>query len=315
MPVTGFLCPKCNKSVPIEEAQEHFADVCAVMYHGSVQAIINNLGDERRALGAGVSASQGSPEATCRRQVVLERFVPYSIDIRMQEDAEEGSNYHSAFHKRGAGGVWAYETPLPGPADAGKPGVRRNAAGFYEYELWPDVWFSCMVDAHKNWKWIDDLKTARPAKSMRCPKCNYYQSGKIWPPGNDNKAQLMLAKVVAERLGYGPVEQLRIWKYVRGCYEAAERHHPFVIMDGSREHPFWSEAQLEQHCREHLSSMASMVRTAEALQGEPGWMFDAWLKANVPLDGLERNLFNGKKCTMYCSVKDICFQLAGKARV
>ena len=295
MPVVAFRCPKCSQRVEFEQAIEHFSEIHPVMYHATVQSLISQQDDERRQKGAGLSASIACGDATCRRKVCLQRFYDYVLDPRMVEEAEEGNVIHSAMHKRGSGGVWVYETPLPGPGDEGKPGVRRNPGGWFEYEMFPGVWVSAIVDAHtQDWSTIDDLMTQRASRTVRSPELSH-------------KVQLNIAKFLAEKLGYGPVKRLRIWKYQRGCYEPENRHKVFEF----EEKDVWDEGALRLACEDHLTSLAGFLDNLDQLSGEPQEYLDAYMK-KVPMDGDIHKLFNGKMCSQYCEVRDLCFKLAGK---
>lgn len=299
MPCIGFICPKCLAKVPLEEAVEHLGETCAVMYGAVVQSFVNSQGDERRGRGAGVSASIMSPDVTCRRQLLIQRYLDYWLDPRAAEEAEEGSVIHHAMHARGSGGDrWGLETPLPGAGDMDKAGVRRNPIGdFLELELWPDVWVSGIVDRHlKDWSVIEDLKTKRAAKVQ-------------YPPSLSTTIQLNILKLLAERLGYGPVGKLYAWTYQRGCYEASLRHRRWEIQ-------VLPEQMLRQHSEKHARTLAGYQMACEAARGLPMAVLganplEATIK-QVPMDGKDLGMFNGKKCIQYCEVNQICFGLAGE---
>lgn len=190
-PVVGFKCWKTGQDVPIEDAFEHFHVEHRLMMGPSIQAIVNSATDDRRMAGAGVSASMGSPTETCRRQILIERFVDFIMDPRDLDEAEEGTMFHSAFLKRGVGiEGWGFEHPLPGPQDLDHELVRENPKhGFPEMEILPGVWHSCIVDMFtSDWRAIHDLKTKRAARTF-------------YPPSMGVKVQLGLNALSAEKLG------------------------------------------------------------------------------------------------------------------
>lgn len=312
MPVVAFKCPKCQRRVEFEDAVSHFSRTCPVgpsMYGPSVQALLNSVGDERRGLGAGVSASMSSPTVCCRRQVVMERTLPFELDPRVLMDAEEGTIFHKAFHDRAAGlAEFDVEVVLPNMTHEGRPGVRWNELGFWQLELWPGVWWSGVADLlSKDRTLLDDLKTKRP-------------SATIYPPGEDNKAQLFTLCLAIERLEGKQVQEARIWQYQRGCYEKEKQQTPFVIARrGDPSKPFWTEQQLRQHCEEHLRTTSQWLDRAERIVREHGAGSPQLeeLIAEVPMDGWTRKMFYSRKtdeiqkCTRYCSVRDLCMERAG----
>lgn len=331
MPPIGLICPKCRTKLPIEDAVRHLSELCAVMYGPTVQALVSRMDDERRSLGAGVSASQGSPTSTCRRQILLSRATPYYLDPISLMTAEEGSVWHHALHKRGGQSEgWLTETPLPGPDDIGKPGVRVNPHyDFPELEIWPGVWFSCVVDRHRvDWSEIEDLKTKRPSKNP-------------YPPGEDNAVQLLLADRAARLLGKGEPQRLSIWRYISGSYEPTLTQKRYVIAEwdagkwfvpvelraeqaARRTEPlpeFLGEEWLKRHSYAHLLSLQTWSdRLAELIQAGDDAGVDKLLE-EVPLDGRTythpisgrlQQMFNGTKCLQYCELRNECFRRAGE---
>ncbi|HHN74954.1 MAG TPA: hypothetical protein ENK10_06965 [Acidobacteria bacterium] len=293
MPATGFICPKCGKRLTFDEAPEHLGSTgCQVMMSAAVQALINSTGDTRRGPEAGASASGASPTTTCRLQVMLERFKDYDLDPRVLDEAEEGTNIHAIMLKRGVGNPdWIFEEVLPGPEDEGKPGVVRHESGFLEYELWPGVFFSCVVDAHtRDWSQIEDLKTTR-------------SSSRIYPPDVSAKVQVSLAALMAERLRGAHVERLGIWKFFRGAYDREKRWRYFEVER-------WDEAALRQHSEEFMRSLCEMATGCRLAAAAGESELDAYLRG-LPADGKVRQMFVSRKwptgkCGNWCSVRELC---------
>lgn len=293
MPATGFICPKCGKHLTFEEAPQHLgADGCKVMMASATQALINSTGDPRRGAEAGASASGASPTTTCRLQIMLERFKDYDLDPRVLDEAEEGTNIHAIMLKRGVGNPdWIFEEVLPGPEDEGKDGVVRQPSGFLEYELWPGVFFSCVVDAHtRDWSRIEDLKTTRA-------------SSRIYPPDVAAKVQVNLAALMAKRLRGVEVERLGIWKFFRGAYDRDKRWRYFELEK-------WSEEQLRQHSEEFMRSICEYAVGARMAKEAGEQELNGYLRG-VPADGKNRSMFVSRKwptgkCGNWCSVRELC---------
>lgn len=287
--LNGFIDWTTGEVVDLENAHDHFMTK-GLMMGPAIQALVNS-GDERREAGAGVSASMADPSVTCRREVIIRRHLDYALDPRVLMDANEGTIFHSAFFGRGrAADGWAAETMLPRITDMGKPGVRMNPGGFPEIELWPGVWFSCVVDYHTaSWSEIHDLKTKRPAKAD-------------YPPDRSAILQVNLNKLVVERLEPGiEVERLFIWRYYRGGYEKERAWKRFEV-------EVWPEQKCRDVAEEHLASIMGYEEMAGKLKGEELEDFIA----TIPMDGKVKEMFRGQKCPKYCSVQSICFGLANK---
>lgn len=303
MPCVGFICPKCENPVGLEQAVEHLGEKCQVMYGPVVQSLVNSIGDERRGAGAGLSASTICPTATCPRQLAIARYMPYYSDPRKIEEAEEGSAIHHAMHQRGQGdGRWRVEVPLPGPMDEGKPGVRRNEKGFLELELWPGVWLSCIVDrVRDDWSMIEDLKTKRTSKFVFLP------ASKSAPLSKQLVAstviQLNVNRLIAERLGYGPVKKMFAWVYLRGCYEAERRHQPVEIA-------VLDESLVRGTCETFAREAQERLQRLDLIEGDRHLVENE--VAQFPMWGRDQGLFSGKKCLQYCEVNKVCFGLAGE---
>lgn len=295
MPINGFIDWRTGEVIGLDKAHDHFMHN-GLMMGPAIQALVNNAGqgDERRGKGAGVSASIADPAVTCRRELIIRRHHDYAIDPRVLMDAEEGTLLHAAFFGRGRSGEgWGAETMVPSPADLAdvdKPSVRLNPSGFPELELWPGVWFSCVVDYHtSDWTEIHDLKTKRVSKAD-------------YPPDRSAYLQLNLNKLAVERLyPQAKVERMFIWRYFRGCYEKERTWKRFDV-------PVWTEEECRALAEDHLASIIAFDEAASKLTGEELESFIS----SLPMDGKVKRMFNDKKCGMYCAVKSICFGLANK---
>jgi hypothetical protein len=290
MPLTGLECPKCGKMCDLAEAPEHM-DFCGALMAESVQALVNGEGNERRGKLAGISPSM-VPTKSCRREVLIQRNMAYTMNPMKVWAAEQGTTFHSALLKRGRGSAWWLEQNFPAPQHRGRADV-RDQDGFLELELWPGVWVSTQVDKMSpDGKVLIDLKTQRPAKVDYGPK----NSTSEWA------YQLNLERMIIERLGLGPVEEMWVWRLYGYAYEEATAWRKFKI-------PIMDDAAVEKIYREWAVGLAheqSKIDSGQPVEGVVG---------ALPMDGKLKPEMKSWKCHGYCAVKSICFGIAGEVVV
>jgi hypothetical protein len=263
-------------------------DNCGAMMAEAVQAIVNGVGNERRSKAAGLSPSM-VPTKTCRREVLINRNMDYSMNPMKIWAAEQGTTFHRSLLKRGKGGQWMLEQVFPGSPDAGKVGV-EDRGGWLELELWPGVWVSTEVDKMSmDGQVIVDLKTQRPATKDYGPQ---NASGE-WA------FQLNLERMIVERLGYGPVQELWVWRLYGYAYEESTAWRKFKV-------PVLDDEVIEKVYREWALELAGWQEKINAGQPVEG------VVATVPMEGRIKPGMKSWKCHGYCGVKDICFGLAGE---
>lgn len=287
MPLTGLVCPKCGVGVGLAEAPEHL-DRCGAMMAESVQAIVNGAGNERRGRLAGISPSM-VPTKSCRREVLIQRNMDYTMNPMKIWAAEQGTTFHSALLKRGRGSEWWLEQNFPAPQHRDRADV-RDREGFLELELWPGVWVSTQIDKMSpDGKTLIDLKTQRPAKTDYGPQ----NASSEWA------FQLNLERMIIERLGLGPVEEMWVWRLYGYAYEEDKAWRKFKI-------PRLDDEVVEKVYREWAISLAERQELIN--NGEPiEKVIDG-----LPMDGREKSSMKTWKCHGYCGVKGICFGIAGE---
>jgi len=287
MPLIGFECPKCGKTTGLEDGPMHLHDCGAIMAQAA-QALIDADGDERRMLGGGASPSIGNADTTCRRELLLRRHYPYTMNPFRLWAALEGVAYHKGLLElSGLLPDWEVEVGFPREEDQGLPGIRRNERWhFLQAEVWPGVWMSARVDA-----WNRETGTILNLKSTRTTKVDYGFK-KDWG------VQSNLERMVMEKCGV-KVQEMEIWRVYKGCYDDATAWRKFIV-------PRIPDELLREQCEGFLRELIEWDDRMEEAEDK-----DVVLD-KVPLEGLDRRMFNGKKCTHYCSSYKLCMAKAGR---
>lgn len=155
----------------------------------------------------------------------------------------------------------------------------------YEVELGPVELFDGVImtgtaDAiHRDNNLLVDLKTQRFSKRD-------YGSKPSWSVQSS-----MYAHMLGEEL-----PKVEVWRIYRGSYERERTFKKFPVS-------VIPLKELDRLFADFLRETQEILRRAE-LEGEE------YIKT-LPMEG--KTMFNGKKCHMYCSVKDICFAMAGES--
>lgn len=288
-PLASFTCPQTLRQIPLAEAPAYFEQqgLCPSV---AIRSLLAGHGDPRRG-GCHLSPSMLDPETTCRMEICLQRFRPYSIGPLDSWLAQAGTVWHRAFQAAaGDGGEWLSEVRLPAEEDEGRPGVRRCEDGVLEVETLPGVWLSGIVDrVRADWTELIDFKTQRWSKTD-------YGARPGWG------LQLNLYREMIERLRGVKVERLGVWRLYEGTYDVSKAWRYFPI--GRIE-----AAALEARVGEFARSLAGYLAACEAVAGDEAAL-DGVLRA-VPMDGKVKGIFNGKKCTSYCATSRPCAELCG----
>jgi hypothetical protein len=289
MPLVGFTHPQFPAALPLEDAPEAFesAGICPAAF---VRAVKDAECDPRRGPGAGISPSICNPAAGCPREVAIRRYLPYTMNPLRMADRLEGIWWHDGI-SRFTTATQAPELLAPSEQHSAHPKVRRNAAtGAYELEFWPGVWVSARMDL-ANGRLID-YKTQRYAKQD-------YGFKEEWA------FQLNFYRWIWCELGGGDFSELAVWRFYRGCYEAEKAFRRFAAPMLSREaldHALLSYAM-------ELTNALAACEDARLRGGQPE--VEAVIRT-LPMRGKDMAIFGGKKCTLYCDSKDVCFHLAGE---
>lgn len=304
--LNSLLCPLSGREVPLEEAPHYFeekaiapAEATAFFirserpgvlppspFEGQVSEPVH--GD--KTFSSHLSPSSCMPTTICLREQAIKRALPYSSNSGSGWMANEGTALWTSL-KRGGGmpPPYGYELHLPGsyspntdrvevlPGWATKGTIDRL---FFD----PDT--GLITD-------IFDIKTKRPMKNDRGLESEW-------------QIQMNVYARLCRNLGLTANNQLPrmwIWRIYRGASDARTVFRKLVV-------PPLDDLQLE-------GRIGKFVRESEATLAQ---VFDgtddiAALRqrcAALPMDGEIKQMFGGKKCEKYCSVTDLCYDLAGK---
>lgn len=298
MPICALSHRAFPTPVPIEEAQEKF-ESAGLIPAEVIGLIIEEIDDERRSGHSGLSPSIMIPTTTCRREQAIKRFVPYVQDPTKIWAAISGRLWHGMLQHAQVPEGWKQELTLPGPLHADMEGVRRNAGDFYELELWPGVWVSGRVDrvtADGHGLEIVDFKSQRYAKSD-------YGAKPEWA------LQLTTYARMYGRLEEVPVPtRLAVWRLYEGSYDQDRTFRKFNVNLLGEE--VW-EGVLRTWCQDFVQMLQ---RVEEAVKsGDLNLVDDAIQQ--IPMEGEVKGIFNGKKCSEYCSCMKECWRIEGRAGV
>jgi hypothetical protein len=289
MPLTHLHDPINGNDVPLEEAVAYFEDQ-GILPAEVIQKILNSANDPRR-LDDHLSPSVANPSTTCRREQVIKRFKDYSLDPLVVWEAMEGTVWHEVFAKMTEGSEeWYCELPVPSPDDEDQENVKRTEEDVLVVEVFPGIWLSGVVDRiNKDFSTLIDHKTQRFSK-------------KDWGFKPDWKLQINLYALMLERTKGKKPEQLGVWRTYRGCYERDRTFRFFPC-------PPMTESTIHATIREHCESLQDyLTRARQAYKSGDEELLNKIVK-EIPMDG--KTMFNGKKCSQYCSVQKICFGLEG----
>ncbi len=302
MPIVGFTWTKMDNgrvlefAAPLAEAPEYF-ERNGLMPAEAVLALASECGDERRTAGCGVSASMLDRGTTCRREVLINRYMDNWVDPRKLWDAEEGTLIHHVLFSTGGLPGWEREYLIPNERHANHPKVRSPKPGVWEYEIFPGVWLSGRVDKVKDdWSELHDFKTQRYSATDRGVK-------------HDWRVQLNAYRFMLEDLEGVTVKAMKVWKIMRGSYDhnktfkAYSEPDQVLLMDRA----VWAEGpELNGRggVREFAQEMTQLLEDCEKAEDKEGFI------RLLPLDG--KAMFTSRKdpgqckCRDWCSVRPTC---------
>jgi hypothetical protein len=290
MPLKSLLDPKTFEEVPLDKAADYF-DEKGLVPREVIRLILS--GEGRDDGGVYVSPSLCDPTTTCRREQVLKRFCSYSLNPLKVWMAMEGSIYHEAMERQGAGEGYGSEEVLPDVlAEVAKGrgvALKLCADGKLRMEVWPGVWMRGRLDRRDpDWLELVDFKTTRYAKTDYGKKPEWVLKMNVY------------ARMV-ELLRGRPFERMWAWRIYRGSYDMDRVFRKFDI-------PRLKPEQMDKVGAFALSMQEMFQRAAAAFAGGGVQAVEA-VVAELPMDG--KGMFNGKKCDEYCALRDKCYQIEG----
>lgn len=244
----------------------------------------------------------------CMREYAINRTHQIYIDPFKVLKMQSGTFWHEVLARYNPPG-WLAEVSFPGYAMEqmnveldrlaadGRVGSFRKHNGVFEYQIWPELWFSWQVDAlagnYRNF--IDYKNTDCPVgRKNRLTKQIEYDIYD-YPASDSNRLQLSIyAYGMQKSLGLSFTPVPKIWKQRQGI---SDPDLMWIQIDV----PLFREDELVDIIRPNFEMFQSVMRTGtiEAVSG-------------LPLDGIP--MYAGKKCTHYCGVKNICDALSGGIR-
>ena len=306
MPLAGFECPSTGDTIDIEAASEYFEDNGIVPAEVIDAIVLADIKSSTLRSGTHLSPSIADPESTCRREVVIKRFLPYFPLPYQSWLADEGTAIHAYLQQAGAtiaNNKSKFEVRLPTEEHRNLVDVTRTEDGVLEVSILPKIPMSGQIDrvtqlSNGNVD-ITDYKTkGYPWTYKKDADPVDYSSGEA------KKAQIQLNfyRFMYEKLFGVKVENLWIWKIYKG---SRKRNKTFTKIPV----PMMTLHDLAIKASPHLLSLGEMLLNAESLTDKPEKL-EKYI-ASLPMDG--EKMFNGQKCPLYCDGYKICFGLSGKA--
>ena len=318
MPLAGFKGLD-SQEITFENAPQYFDDQ-GLAPAEVVSSIIRD--DAGRGPQPYLSPSILNADTTCRREIVISRFIDYFMDPLSKWMAVEGTTFHDAFIQVPTPG-WDYEVALPAdpqckcgadlmdnleeieeglPAFCGNcrevqgwrhshgdhrnhPNVKRcEEDGKLRLELFPGHWMKMRLDRLRaDKRVIVDFKTKRNAKVDR-----WKQDMVSWA------IQLNCYRRAVHLLYDVPDVEMWVWRIYRGAYDADRALRKFEV-------PVANVATMEL-LLPHIDSLAGFLRQAWEVKDDKQALLS--LVKTIPADGVE--MFNRKKCLKYCQVEAQC---------
>jgi hypothetical protein len=287
MPLTHLIHPVSGEKFPDVETAARALDEAGLVPAAVTRLCGVRLGKEVVPPNAYLYPSIMNQKTTCRRQLVLERFVPFG-GAPGWSPAMEGGAVHAAI---------STELTLPDDIVEPIPGSFKECEdGKKRIEVIPGVWMRGKVDLLEEieggWR-LTDYKTKKWPKGFKDVPSETYTHEDV----QDWSIQLSCYAVMIEKVTGKPVKEAVVWRIFNGSHNQAYTFRKFPI-------PIMSALTLESQLG--------------------GWASDAikWLEqavgGDVPgatkaarMDGYDDRMFNGKKCTMHCPVREQCFGATG----
>ena len=305
MPLAGLWSPQLGQRLSLDEAPWALEDA-GIMPAEVVAAIIRGE-DAPHRLGPFLSPSQASPDTTCRREVAIKKYVEYYLDPLTLWEAQEGSAWHRALSIAGRLDGIDYEVEVPTAALIAQGGnITPDSHGALRAEIFPGIFMHGTIDMLDRQRFVlRDIKTTRYPKEV---KKRNPETGEVEfaPADYGCKDEWVLQTNLYRRLlevVYGmALKEIWVWRIYRGSWNRRYTFRKFAI-------PQVPNDKLEAHIGEHCRSSQQFFELIEKAPTPEARL--AALDA-VPMDGEKRGMFNNKKCSMYCSVRNECWRLAGR---
>ena len=333
MPLTHLLDPE-GSPVTFEDAPAYFDDA-GVMPAEAVQNCIDDAKSYSRAWPY-MAPSNANPDKNCRRKLVLQRCFGYGEAPAAAAARIEGTFNHKMYEETQPKWLKGWHREITLPTDWGtKPAEGqyledaplreisvaddspRGWKKIRQIELFPGFWTRMRLDrASPDWTTIIDHKFPKWPWTPKY-KGDPYKGKALEYENNDARSDWPIQLSCYARgikLLYGvDVKEAFVWRTCRGgaLPEAMYRKIPVRLL---------SEDELWRRIKGHVLSTVEYLEGARQIidEYEEGSVEqDEALKQHcngVPLDGQEKNLFNGWLCREGCPMKELCFDMAGMMR-
>jgi hypothetical protein len=314
MPAVGFVKPG-GGYLSFDEAPDYYDKHTDVPW--SAIALIAKLEKDARRFGLGMSPSGADGETTCIRQLAIKKFLDYLISGISSWQALEGTILHHGFEEI-APPRPGWERELLFPDFFVNEGIILDSAnwqkdplsGSLELEMFPGIWMNGKIDLSKHdWTAIADYKT----KAWSGWKDRATGKWKIrhYPPDINNRIQINLYRRAVELCtGINPTELIihRVYRGARDAQQAWKKYRLEVM----------SNDELEFRIRDHVvrgqdtfqALRQIVIDNPKATKEELQELLIEGIR-EVPMDGLDKQMLRGTKCTLYCDQQPVCFKIAG----
>ena len=307
MPLRYIIHPLTGEMLIPEEAPGILEEE-GVMPAEAVQAVV-----EDRSGGGPVwpylSPSYCIPENTCRRKLLMQRTLECDINPMSYEGANEGTAWHDFMEKQPTLEGWHKEVWLPDQdgADDSHPQVRvieHKGRKVRQLEFFPGLWMRTRIDrASPDWSRLYNHKTSRwpkgyyDEKKGRVPKTDYGDRdarGSWAVQGN-------LERRAVELLRGTKVEELWVWRKYRGSQILRFSYRKFPVQ-------VWTDDRLWGEIQEFVQGLLPVLQLASETEHEEDFLK---LAKSLPMDGKDKNMFNGWLCRDGCPFREQCYGLQG----
>jgi len=228
-----------------------------------------------------LSPSSCSPTSTCIREIACSRALPFVSNPSSGWMANEGTALWTSLKRGGAiSPPFEYEVEVPGGGNLVEVVDGWSTRGTVD---------KLRRDEDGFIEEIQDIKTKKYTKGDRGLE-------------DDWRLQLNVYAHIVANAGLtrdGRLPKMFVWRVYRGAYDSSRVFRKFFV-------PPLDRLQLE-------AKIGPFVRENEALLTKTFESNDLRSAvAALPMYGEIKQLFGGKKCSQYCRVTDVCYDLAGK---
>jgi hypothetical protein len=295
VPVTEFLHPlsETGERVPFVDAAEVFEREGLIPRAHTLAMIADLSKDRGPESGLYLYPSCMNPDTTCRRELVIQRFLPQAVSPFAVLARMEGTLWHNLYAAQDVGAA-VHEERYP------TKGATLCLDGKRRVEVWPGVLLSTRVDLLEPGRLID-------YKSRKYPRVY----GKSTDPDEkgpffedlkrDWGLQLNLTKFVVEACPEAahmlPINDLAIWRCFLGSHDSSKTFRYIPITSLSKE-TVW--AQIGSWTLELLDMLQRAYEVRDDLP-----KLEALIET-IPPDGHNKGMFGAKKCLNYCDSKPAC---------